>query len=162
MLMPSRRLDSPATNGPGRRLIKNEIQVQDALGLHVRILEAAPLGIGVAEFDPEHDFALIYVNPSFERITGYRSNEVLGRNIWFLQGANTSQASLADIRAAMGDGSPLRIVLPNYRKDGSEFVNEMQLAPVRNESGTITNVVAVLNDMTEAFKARETLLCRAH
>jgi diguanylate cyclase (GGDEF)-like protein len=56
----------------------------------------------------------------------------------------------------------LQVVLRNYRKDGSEFLNELQLSPVRNEAGDLTHLVGIQNDVTELTESRERLARQAH
>ncbi|MFP3786959.1 PAS domain-containing protein, partial [Burkholderia sp. SIMBA_024] len=78
------------------------------------------------------DHPIIYVNEGFEQMTGYAFNEVAGHNCRFLQGDHRQQEDLSKIRQALQEGKECCAVLRNYRKDGSEFWNELYLAPVRN------------------------------
>ena len=103
------------------------------------------------------DDPLVYVNPAFERTTGYSAEEVLGRNCRFLQGEDREQPALAELRAAIHDGHQCTVVLRNYRKDGTPFWNELSVYPVRDEGGRITNFVGVQNDITERVRAEEAL-----
>jgi len=66
-----------------------------ALHLQEQAIDAVPVGISIAQYDPEGDFPLVYVNPAFEQITGYPKSEILGRNCRFLQGPGTHESSLA-------------------------------------------------------------------
>ncbi|MDP2267627.1 MAG: diguanylate cyclase, partial [Deltaproteobacteria bacterium] len=92
---------------------------------------------------------LIYTNPAFERITGYRQEEALGRNCSFLQNDDRDQPDLEELRQALREQREGRAVLRNYRKDGSLFWNELLIAPVRDESGKVTHFVGIQNDITE-------------
>jgi diguanylate cyclase (GGDEF)-like protein/PAS domain S-box-containing protein len=100
---------------------------------------------------------LIYANPAFERITGYSQEEALGRNCSFLQNEDTDQPAVEELRQAIREQREGRVLLRNYRKDGSLFWNELLIAPVRDESGKITHFVGIQNDVTER-KAHETQL----
>ena len=73
------------------------------------------------------DTPIIYVNPAFERITGYSAQEVFGRNPRFLAGEDNEQMGMEDIRAALREQREGNAVLRNYRKDGSLFWNELSL-----------------------------------
>ena len=107
------------------------------------------------------DGPLIYVNRSFELMTGYSSEEVLGRNCRFLQGNDRNQPALLEIRAALREGRDCEVLLRNYRKDGTLFWNELRLSPVHDERGRLVNFVGVQNDVTERKRAEEEIR-RAH
>jgi len=108
--------------------------------------------------DPNQpDDPLVYVNPAFERTTGYSAEEALGRNCRFLQGEDREQPALADLRAAIRDGRQCTVVLRNYRKGGTPFWNELSVYPVRDEGERITNFVGVQNDITERVRSEEVL-----
>jgi diguanylate cyclase (GGDEF)-like protein/PAS domain S-box-containing protein len=100
---------------------------------------------------------LIYANPAFERITGYRPEEVLGRNCSFLQNEDTSQPGIEELRRAIHEQREEQVVLRNYRKDGRMFWNELRIAPVRDDSGKTTHFIGIQNDVTER-KAHENQL----
>nr|WP_297501755.1 EAL domain-containing protein [Ferrovum sp.] len=95
------------------------------------------------------DFPLVYVNPAFERITGYSSVEAIGRNCRFLQGEDRAQPELMSVRVALMSGVPVKATVRNYRKDGSMFWNRFQIAPVQDKEGGLTHFVAIINDVTE-------------
>jgi len=104
---------------------------------------------------------LIYVNRSFELMTGYSSEEVIGRNCRFLQGTDRNQPALLEVRAALKEGRDCEVLLRNYRKDGTLFWNELRLSPVHDDQGRLVNFVGVQNDVTERKSAEEGLR-RAH
>jgi PAS domain S-box-containing protein len=124
---------------------------QKTLRLQARAMEASVDGIAIADARAE-DYPLIYVNPAFERMTGYSSAELLGRNCRFLQGPETNQPGLEDVRIALREGCSGRAALRNYRKDGSLFWNELVIAPVRDEAGRLTHYIGVANDVTERIQ----------
>ena len=128
----------------------------DKLRLLDRAVTASTNSISIT--DPNQpDDPLVYVNPAFERTTGYTAEEVLGRNCRFLQGDDRDQPALGELKAAVYGGRPCTVVLRNYRKDGTLFWNELSVYPVRNEEGRMTNFVGVQNDVTERIKAEEIL-----
>lgn len=119
------------------------------------VINASRDGIVIAEREGEHDNILIYVNPAFERLTGYSSEEILYQDCRFLQSGDRDQASLALIRETLkGDGS-CREVLRNYRKDGTPFWNELSLTTVKNPSDGQTYFVGVQKDVTVQVKAQQ-------
>ncbi|MFR9803986.1 SpoIIE family protein phosphatase [Pseudonocardia sp. RS010] len=100
--------------------------------------------------DPRRaDDPLIWVNPSFTRLTGYEVEEAVGRNCRFLQGRNTDPASIERMRAALRAQEPITEVLLNYRKDGTAFWNQVSISPVVDGAGDLVNFVGVQNDVTE-------------
>ncbi len=135
-----------------RELILHDVTEQRAnerqLVMLRRAVESASDGIVVSEFT-RTDHPIIYVNPAFERITGYRTSEVVGRNCRFLQAADRDQPAIADIRRAMLDQRSCAVVIRNYRKDGSMFWNRLTLSPVRSPDGSVTHYIGVLTDISE-------------
>ena len=111
---------------------------------------------GIIITDPKlPDNPIVYVNPAFERISGYPVDEVLGHNCRFLQGDDRAQPVLDELRAALGEERESRVVLRNYRKDGTPFWNELYVAPVHDEEGRLTNFVGVQNDEIGRASCRE-------
>jgi diguanylate cyclase (GGDEF)-like protein/PAS domain S-box-containing protein len=130
------------------------------LRLLYRAIAASSNGITISD-STAPDEPLIYVNRSFELMTGYPSEEVLGRNCRFLQGDDRNQAALLEVRAALREGRDCEVLLRNYRKDGTPFWNELRLSPVHDERGRLVNFVGVQNDVTERERVEEELR-RAH
>jgi PAS domain S-box-containing protein len=89
------------------------------------------------------DMPIVYVNPMFEQMSGYTSSEVLGRNCRFLQGVDAHQPALEAIRTAIRSQSNGYAKLRNYRKDGSVFVNELFISPVKDDTGAVTHFVGI-------------------
>ncbi len=122
-----------------------------------RALEAdASLPITVADAT-QPDMPLIYVNPAFERLTGYSRQEVLGRNCRFLQGTLPTQPASTSLREAARDGRALSVTLNNMRKDGTVFSNALHIAPVRDAAGHLTHYIGVQRDVTEQSRAADKL-----
>ena len=88
------------------------------------------------------DNPIVYVTPEFEKQTGYTLTEVLGRNGRFLQGPMTAPESVAAIRDAIREMAPVQIDIINYRKDGSQFRNQVSIRPTRDTKGEATLFVA--------------------
>jgi PAS domain S-box-containing protein len=128
----------------------------DKLRLLERAVTASTNSIVIA--DPNQpDVPLVYVNPAFERTTGYAAEEVLGRNCRFLQGKDRDQPALGELRTAVREGRHCTVVLRNYRKDGSLFWNELSIYPVSDEEGRTSSFVGVQNDITERIRTEEIL-----
>ncbi|KAM3098791.1 PAS domain S-box protein [Phormidesmis sp. 146-35] len=103
------------------------------------------------------DNPMIYVNPGFERITGYSADEVVGKNGRFLEGPEANQMALESLRSAIKAGEDCVVNLRNYRKDGTLFWNELSVSPVRDAQGRLTHYVGVQTDTTERKRAEDAL-----
>ncbi|SFE91007.1 HWE histidine kinase domain-containing protein [Methylobacterium sp. yr596] len=103
-----------------------------------------------------------YVNPAFGRMTGYEAHEVLGRSPRFLQGPRTDLAALDRLRASLEAGEAAQGEALNYRKDGTTYVVEWLITPVRDADGRIARWVSAQRDVTErhAAEERQNLLVR--
>ncbi|MGB4073931.1 EAL domain-containing protein [Pseudomonas sp.] len=121
-----------------------------------RAVEASVNAVIITD-NEQPDQPIVYVNPAFERITGYSSVEVMGRNCRLLQGDNHAQTELENIRRALQGQEEGRALLRNYRKDGSEFWNELTVTPVVNDRGKVSHFVGILHDITEAKRYQEEL-----
>lgn len=121
-----------------------------------RIVNASDDGIVVAEQEGDENI-LIYVNEGFERLTGYSSDEILYRDCRFLQNGDRDQAAIDRVRTALREGRACREVLRNYRKDGSQFWNELSITPVQDEEDQLTYFVGVQKDVTGLVEALQEL-----
>jgi PAS domain S-box-containing protein len=91
---------------------------------------------------------ILFVNPAFERITGYRPDEVMGRSPRFMQGADTSREEIARVDAALRARRPVRAELLNYRKDGTAFWVEIEASTTRSPSTGVEFFVFIERDVT--------------
>jgi PAS domain S-box-containing protein len=90
-----------------------------------------------------------YVNPTFERVTGYSREEVMGRNPRLLSSGLHSSSFYQAMWAALTSGKPWRTTdLVNRRKDGAFFTEDAVISPIRDASGEVTGYVAVKRDVT--------------
>ncbi len=119
------------------------------------VINASNDGIVVAEKEGEQDNILIYVNPAFERMTGYSSEEILYQDCRFLQSGDRDQPSLQLIRETLREGGSCREILRNYRKDGTPFWNELSLSTIKNADDGQTYFIGVQKDVTVQVKAQQ-------
>ncbi|MBF6032217.1 PAS domain-containing protein [Pseudomonas sp. P155] len=119
------------------------------------VINASNDGIVVAEKEGEQDNILIYVNPAFERLTGYTSEEILYQDCRFLQAGDRDQENLKLIRDVLRNKGACREILRNYRKDGTPFWNELSLSTVKNADDGQTYFVGVQKDVTVQVKAQQ-------
>ncbi len=100
------------------------------------------------------DTPIIFANESFQELTGYTLDEVMGRNCRFLQGPRTDPTEVTRLRRAIAHGKPINLDLLNYRKDGTAFWNALYVSPVMSEDDKIQYFVASQLDVTERVEAQ--------
>ena len=122
-----------------------------AADLYRRLLETSPAGVVLV--DAEHpDRPVIYVNPAFETLTGYSAADLLGRNLRILQGDDREQDGRHRLREAQKAGESCRVLLRNYRKDGTMFWNEMTVVPLLDAQGRVTHYAGHHRDAGERLR----------
>mmetsp|Transcript_21252 Transcript_21252/g.30391 ORF Transcript_21252/g.30391 Transcript_21252/m.30391 type:complete len:270 (+) Transcript_21252:1473-2282(+) len=89
------------------------------------------------------DNPIVFASPGFLEFTGYSRDEVLGRNCRFLQGPGTDAQAVQILRKAIETGSETCVTFLNYTADGTPFWNELFIAPLRDQDGTIVNFIGV-------------------
>lgn len=95
------------------------------------------------------DQQLVYVNDRFCELTGYRREEIVGRNCRFLQGEGTSQYTVAAIKAAIKDSECCFQDVLNFKKNGTPFWNRLFLIPVQYDVLGVRYYVAIQQDITD-------------
>ncbi len=126
---------------------------EEQLRLRERALHAISNGIFISRCAGSAN-PIEYVNPAFERITGYRAADMLGRDIDAVCGAlsvpETDTTQHADVRRAMLERRETRVTVRNLRKTGEVFWNDLTVAPVLDDKGNATHYIGVINDVTES------------
>jgi diguanylate cyclase (GGDEF)-like protein/PAS domain S-box-containing protein len=120
-------------------------------GLYRRLVESSPEGVALIDAQGT-DHPVIYVNPAFEALTGYSAAELIGRNLRLLQADDREQDGRHRLRDAMSRGETCRVLLRNYRKDGSLFWNEMTVMPLRHPDGCVTHYAGHHRDAGERLR----------
>ncbi len=105
----------------------------------VVILQAGP--------EPGPGRSVLYVNEAFCKLSGYSRSEVIGRSLHFLRGPDSDPETLARLRAAMDAGTPLRVELRNYRKDGTPFWVDLSAVPVPDPAGRVSHWLLIQRDI---------------
>jgi len=138
------------------RDITDRKRAEEMLWLYDRAISATSTGVTIYDAtEPEHP--IIYCNPAFESMTGYRRQEIIGKNCRFLHGSDTDAAAVEIIRQALQTESECKVILKNYRKDGTAFWNCFSISPVRDRMGKLTHFIGVQRDITERKQAEEAL-----
>ena len=98
---------------------------------------------------------VVYVNEAFERTTGYRADEIVGKTLRLLQGPRTSNEVRERIRTKLDAWQPIREEVLNYTKTGEELWLELDIVPVANGQGRFTHWIAIERNVTERKRAAE-------
>ena len=93
-----------------------------------------------------------YVNPAFEKITGYARDEALGRDLHMLDSGRHDEAFYEQIRDTLKEEGFWSGRLVQKRKDGTLYEEECTYSPVRNASGEIINYISIKRDVTEKVR----------
>lgn len=131
--------------------------IEEGLRLRDRAIAASSNGIVIADVTSP-DSSIIYVNPAFERLTGYSAAEVMGQNFLLLQGADINQPGLKELSNAMQSGQDCTVILRNSCQDGSIFWHELNISPVYDIDGYLTHYIGIQTDITERQQAETALL----
>jgi len=123
-------------------------RVEQTLKLRDRAIAACNNGIMISDAKLP-DSPLIYVNAAFERMTGYTAVEVIGRNCRFLQGTDTEQPEIKQLRAAIRQQEECTVIIRNYRQDGTLFWNKLNISPVFDVNGVCTHYIGIQTDVSE-------------
>ena len=100
---------------------------------------------------------VLYVNKAFERHTGYRPHEIIGKTPRLLQGPGTRRDVLDRIRASMERWEPVREEVLNYKKNGEEIWLELDIVPITDAAGWNTHWISIERNITERKHATEAL-----
>ncbi len=144
-------------------LFEEIIEERDTARKELKLLEAAIRNdyesILITELDLEKPGPrIVYVNEGFEKMTGYKKEEVLGETPRILQGPKTDRATLDRLRESLIEGKAFFGQTVNYRKDGSEFMNQWDIHPFMDDDGKITHWVSYQHDITERKRVEQSLV----
>lgn len=142
----SNRLGDPAVKGVVLNIHDVTEETRASAGL--RRLEAAMAQASDAVVIADSHANIEYVNPAFELTTGYSLAEVVGLNPRFLQSGTQKPGFYRAMWATLTGGQPWTSEFVNKRKDGSTYVAEAVVSPIRDASGAVTGYVSVSRDVT--------------
>ncbi len=119
-----------------------------------RLVEHSPEGIVVCDATaPDHP--VVFVNSAFVQLCGYPVATLMGSNLRILQGTDRDQDGRVRLAEALLKGLPARVLVRNYRPDGSLFWNECVVQPVRSGKGELTHFIGYHRDASERLKSAE-------
>lgn len=107
---------------------------------------ADPLDMVVVVTDAQLQYPgpfVLYANPTYEKMTGYKPEEAIGQSPRMLQGEKTNKVLLKKLNRALQKGEHARTVVTNYRKNGEAYLCDIAAWPIVNDRGDITNFIAL-------------------
>lgn len=110
------------------------------LGIHLQALEATTIGVAIGDVRTGDDH-VIYVNRGFEEMTGYRRDEVFGKHLRVLDGPRTATEATELLNDCIKSGESGSTIMENYTADGTPMWNNVQISPIRDESGEVTSTL---------------------
>ena len=110
-----------------------------------------------AIFITDKDWIINYVNPAFERITGYDRTEIMGRHTRILKSNMHDKSFYKRIRIILARGDVWSGRLTNKKRDGTFYEAEVTASPVRDSSGAIINYVSIHRDITHEVRLEKQL-----
>ncbi len=143
-----------------KELFSEIVEERDKFERHLNLLERAIKSdydsiviteLGLEKPDPK----IVYVNDGFTKMTGYTREEALGKTPRILQGEKTDRAVLDKLKERLKEGKAFFGHTVNYRKDGSEFINQWDIHPLTNDKGEITHWVSYQHDITERKRSEK-------
>jgi PAS domain S-box-containing protein len=100
---------------------------------------------------------ILWVNPAFTALTGYSSDEVIGKTPRLLKSGKHDREFYLNLWTTILAGKIWRGEFINRRKDGSLYQDEQTITPVRSKEGVITHIIAIMDDVTERKRAEQQL-----
>lgn len=138
------------------RNITDKKRRREKLQQMTNAVDNAPVGIVIT--DPtQEDNPLTYVNDGFVEQTGYTREEATGQNCRFLQGEETDEDTVAILRQAVTAEEPASVTIRNYRADGTEYWNRLEIAPITDSTGSVINYIGFQQDVTQQKRRKEKL-----
>ena len=126
---------------------------EQRLELQAAALQAAANSIVITDSTG----TILWTNPAFSKLTGYAAEEVVGNNPRMLKSGEQDDAVYANLWATITAGNTWQGQITNRRKDGSLYVEEMTITPVRIGGSEITHYVGIKQDVTSRRLAGDSL-----
>lgn len=101
---------------------------------------------------------ILYVNDAFTAMTGYHKHEVIGKTPDILYGPKTNRRVIERMKEKLNKGESFAGHTVNYKKDGSEFINQWDIHPLTNENGDVINLVAYQRDISDKNESTKLIL----
>ncbi|MCB1734953.1 MAG: diguanylate cyclase [Gammaproteobacteria bacterium] len=129
------------------------VMAEQQLRLGAQVIKATHEGVVVTNANAE----ILSVNPAFTTMTGYREEDVLGRNPAMLQSGRQDREFYRNMWSALSQQGHWHGEIWNRRQDGSIYAEELSISAIRDPSGQISHYVGIFSDITERMKREEVM-----
>ena len=136
---------------------ENERKLRVVAAQNARLMAAIEgASVGVSLTEPQGDENVVtYVNPAFERMTGYSQSEIVGQTLSVLGGPKTAPELVEQVKAQMLRGEACQGTALNFRRDGTTFWNEAHFAPIPVAPGEKAGHVGFFQDVSARIEAEQ-------
>ncbi len=134
--------------------VGNELQ-REFVGAYMGKLSSALEQAADAVIITDHNRSIEYANPSFENMTGYTRDEVIGKKAYFLRSGANKPELHDELWQSISSGGVYRGVLINRKKDGSVYHEQKTITPLKDDQGNITHYISTGHDISDLVKAEE-------
>ncbi len=146
------------TNNGGLAIVEDiteKIKAEKTIFLQGKALDAAANAIVITDITG----SIEWVNPAFEQLTGFKSNEVIGKNPKeILKSDKHTKNFYAELWNTILVGKPWHGEITNKKKDGSTYIEEQIITPIFDQNNEITHFIAIKQDISERKKTEQDLL----
>lgn len=136
------------------RWVASELQRERA-DAHMRKLSGALEQTADIVVITDRNRYIEYVNPAFEKLTGYTQEDVLGRKTHFLRSGFHNAGFYKELNDIINKGEIYRGTLTNRKKDGTLYYEQKTISPLKDHNGKITHYISTGRDITDLLEAEE-------
>ena len=134
-------------NGQLRNGVKKQARSDEQINIRTKAMESTTDGIFIIDAKKQ-DFPVVYINQSFQKMTGYAKSEILGRNYFLLYGVGVDPRIVKEIKYTIRKGKSFHGEMLNFQKNGKKYWNLLRIAPVRDASGAVTHYIGIQTDVS--------------
>lgn len=130
-----------------KQSVDREKIAEEQIKIRNKALESAAYGIFILDAQ-KSNFPIIYANSSFQMLTGYQKNEVIGQDYFHLYGKNADFRVIDEMKRSIREGKSFHGESLNFKKSGKKYWSLLRIAPVRDSNGTVSHYVGIQTDTT--------------
>ncbi|MBN2737658.1 MAG: response regulator [Spirochaetales bacterium] len=121
-------------------------KLEQLLRLQERAIQSTEEGIVITD-SIENDCSVIFINKSYEKITGYALEELIGNNLRILHGKDTNPETILAISKALKDKEAITVEILNYKKNGESFWNLLNISPIFDQENRVSHYIGVTQNI---------------